>query len=45
MIDEQANPGLMQAIIATEGQGFSDQMSEALAQGMVEPFKVRGLAR
>jgi hypothetical protein len=45
MIVEQANPCLMQAIIATEGQGFSDQTSAALAQGMVEPFNMRSLAR
>jgi len=45
VVDEQANPGLMQAIIPAEEQGFSHQIGTALTQGIIEPFDMRGFAR
>ena len=45
MIDEPTNSDLMQVVVFAEGQGFSDQIGAALAQGIVEPFDMGGFAR
>ena len=43
MIDEQANPFLMQPRIATEGQGFTNEAAPALAERVMEALNMIGL--